>query len=325
VIDVPDRLAAPDLAEQVRRLGFRGADVPAVLDAAASVAASPDDLDRVATLAGRLQERIGDFSHEGTENPLDHEAARSETYGPGVLPLLALLATAPEVAAFHAGRGIDPEVSERSLSDLGQQAWVHRQTFGGFGLHTYPWLRIAWSGALYWLGRLQFNLQPEGAEWVLSTHIPASGPLDPQGVDESFALAAAFFAEHFGDYPTRDFYCSSWLLDPELAAVLPSTSNLAAFQRRWRLFGEAMQGDDDVLFFTFFHRGPVDLDALPGDTTLRRAVIDRLRGGRHWEVWQGRIPQQPWRPDPSDPSSSEPLPTTNEPADARPAGFEAQP
>ena len=35
----------------------------------------------------------------------------------------------------------------------------------------------------YRLGRLQFNLQPEDDGWVLSTHIPRTGPLTP----ESFA------------------------------------------------------------------------------------------------------------------------------------------
>ena len=97
----------------------------------------------------------------------------------GVLPMLTLVATAPEVAAWHAGRGVPADISAATLTDLGQQVWVHRLTFGTFGLHTHGWLTIAWSGALYWLGRLQFNLQPETDGWVLSTHIPRTGPLTP--------------------------------------------------------------------------------------------------------------------------------------------------
>ena len=53
-----------------------------------------------------------------------------------------------------------------------------------------------------------------------------------ESVDDSFAAATDFFARYFPDYPTRDFYCQSWLLDPQLATLLPD-SNLAAFQRRW--------------------------------------------------------------------------------------------
>ena len=58
----------------------------------------------------------------------------------GVLPMLALVATAPEVAALHAGRGVPADISAATLTDLGQQVWVHRLTYGTFGLHTHGWL-----------------------------------------------------------------------------------------------------------------------------------------------------------------------------------------
>lgn len=291
VIDVRARLTAPDLPALVERLGFRGADAPAALGAAESASRSDDDLARVLRLVDRLLPRIGDFVVDWDDNPLQETDEEAAHFGVGVLPLLALLVTAPEVAAFHRSRGVSSDVSWRSLSDLGQQAWVHRQTYGEFGLHTYPWLRIGWSGALYWLGRLQFNVQQVDGIWVISTHIPAVGPLTPSSVDDSFRWARGFFADHFADYPTSDFYCSSWLLDPELGVVLSPGSNLARFQQRWSLYGEAMRGDDDVFFFTFFRRGDVDVASLPRDTSLQRAIVDRIQAGGHWSVWQGRIPQ----------------------------------
>ncbi len=107
-------------------------------------------------------------------------------------------------------------ISATTLAELGQQVWIHRLTFGTFGLHTQDWLTIAWSGALYWLGRLQFNLQPEDDGWVLSTHIPRTGPLTPESVDQAFAAARDFFAAHFPECPIRAFVCSSWLLGPGL-------------------------------------------------------------------------------------------------------------
>ncbi len=291
MIDVHARLTALDLPALVDRLSFRGDDVPAALDAAEMTSRSEGDLARVQFLVDRVLPRVGDFVVDWDDNPLQETDEDAAHFGIGVLPLLALLVTAPEVAAFHRSRGVSSDVSWRSLSDLGQQAWVHRQTYGAFGLHTYPWMRIGWSGALYWLGRLQFNVQQVDDAWVISTHIPATGPLTPASVDDSFRWARGFFADHFADYPTTDFHCSSWLLDPELAVVLPPESNLARFQQRWRLYGEAMRGDDDVLFFTFFRRGDVDVATLPRDTTLQRAIVDRIQAGGHWSVWQGRIPQ----------------------------------
>ena len=215
--------------------------------------------------------------------------------------MLALVATAADVYAYHRSRGIDADISWRSLSDLGQQVWVHRQTYGAFGLHTQGWLLVAWSGSLFWLGRLQFELildpdhadtdhadtshantaptdgthgthvaadpgvvaerraaeptaDPAGdpgptgddpdhpggrgpagddpdhpARVALSTHIPQSGPMTPEAVDDAFSRARAFVAAHFPELRLSSFTCDSWLLDPELAAALP-TSNIAAFQ-----------------------------------------------------------------------------------------------
>jgi GNAT-like C-terminal domain/N-acyltransferase N-terminal domain len=304
VTDLRSRLTSSELKATVQRLGLRGPDVTDVLKAAAAAAESAADRSHIDQLAESLRARIGNFDHDfGVE--LGRRNAGNEHLGVGVLPLLALIITADEVAAFHASHGVSPDISWHSLADLGQQAWVHRQTYGGFGLHTFPWMSVAWSGAMFWLGRLQFNLQrshperrdPDGTsperdpEWVLSTHIPATGPLTPESVDDSFRQASRFFAEHFPEYQTRFFHCCSWLLDPELTAALPPDSNMARFQQRWERYGEPMRGDADALFFTFYRRGDVDLDALPRETTLQRALIDRLKAGRHWSMWNGRIPQ----------------------------------
>ena len=160
---------------------------------------------------------------------------------------------------------------------------MHRLTFGTFGLHTHDWLTIAWSGALYWLGRLQFNLQPEDDGWVLSTHIPRTGPLTPESVDQAFAAATRLLRHLLPGVPDPGVRLPSWLLDPALSEALPG-SNLAAFQRRWSLTDERQPGEADVLFFVFNRRGPTELDSLPRDTALQRAVLDRLVAGLGWST-----------------------------------------
>lgn len=304
VVDIRQRLAPTTLAPVVEELRFRpddGRDLLAAAEKALSDAAASTS---VQLLADRLVEAIGRIAggpdapqgEDGTWAPLSVPEAEDTTYGVGVLPLLALVATVPELLDYHRSRGISAEVSADTLAEVAQQVWVHRLTFDEFGVHTYGWLQLLWSGALYWLGRLQFNLQWEaagaqGAEgaWMISTHIPRSGPLTPEAVDDSFARAADFFAKHFEDYPVTGFHCFSWLLDPLLAADLPQTSNMAQFQRRWTLYGAAVPGDEDAVFFTFARRQPVDLDTLPQETTLQRAIVHRLQTGGHWQLWHGRI------------------------------------
>lgn len=295
MLDVRARLSAPDLSDRLILLGFRDDDRVDTLAAVAEVLDRADELASVEQMAGRLAAEIGRFNTPGADTaPAPwREGGTDSPYGVGVLELLALLASVDEVREFHVARGIAADDSWRALSDLGQQVFVHRLTYGSFGLHTYDWLRVAWSGALYWLGRLQFNLQPSSVgatSWELSTHIPRSGPLKAEEVDASFAWARRFFAKHFDEFPASAFACHSWLLDPQLADALPETSNMTKFQRRWVLEGEPTIGDNDALFFTFNRRPPVDLATLPRDTTLQRAILDRLHAGGHWRVWHGRIP-----------------------------------
>jgi hypothetical protein len=296
MLDVRTRLTDPALPTRIRRLGFRDHGVSMVLAAAATVAARKDDLDAIAFMAEQLVSRIGNFQLID-DSIWSGPHAHSEAVGTGVLPMLTLLVTAPEVAAFHASRGIPTEVSATTLADLGQQVWVHELTYHEFGLHTQGWLISAWCGALYWLGRLQFELCLEKSdggeirEWVLSTHIPRTGPLTLTLVDESFAEATDFFARYFPDYPTRDFFCASWMLDPQIAELFPH-SNLATFQRRWTLYGDWQSGNADVLYFVFNRREPTNPESLPRGTALQRALAERMAAGLNWSTAKGRIRQK---------------------------------
>ncbi|MFT4216496.1 MAG: acyltransferase domain-containing protein [Micropruina sp.] len=275
-----------------RRLSFREADLLDLAPVAADVLADAGRSAELAECGERLRAGIGRPAVDGP----DPWADRPDVSDDGLLPLLALLVVAPEVVAYQVGRGVAEEQAWRNLADLGQQVWVHRLVHGRFGLHNQGWLRIVWSGAFAWIGRLQFNLQRlRGGEWVLSTHIPrrgseGSGALTPEAVDESFAQAARYYAEHFPDLPTTDFWCRSWLLAPELAAALPG-SNIAAFQQRWDIDDQVDDGDDDAVYFTFARRPPYDPRRLPRTTRLERAVASRLELGEHWTIRRGRIAQ----------------------------------
>ena len=292
--DVHAMLTAPDLAQSVAALGFSPDDAAEVLTAAATLLDRPEELASVQVAAERLVDRIGVLPpRDGADV---WSGLRVDDHG--VLPLLALLATAPAVTLFHTFRNVPADVSAATLADLGQQTRVHRLVHGRFGLGTYAWeAGYVWSGALYRLGRLQFDLELQptvdgvGQEWVLSTHIPRSGPLAPADVDAAFAAARAFFAERFPEHPVdpgQGIHCRSWMLDPRLPDLLPG-SNLAAFQQRWRTYGLPGVGDDDALFFGFARRGAPDLREVPAETSLQRAIASVWRSGNHWLVVDGRL------------------------------------
>lgn len=217
VATVRARLAPDDLADLVVRLRFADDDAVETMASAETVLTDPDDLAVVARCAQLLADGVGCFRPDRSPDPwVDLPTGRED------LALLALLASVPEVRAEHARRQIPDEVSWRNLGDLGQQVHVNRLTHHRFGLDTYGWMRSAWSGGLMWLGRLQFVPRPRADGWALDTHIPATGPLTPDSVDESLAAAAPFFARHFPDCPASAFSCTSWLLDPLIGSCCRS-------------------------------------------------------------------------------------------------------
>lgn len=300
VDDVRTRLAAPDLPEVLTLLGFDEADARDALALAGRLLTERPALERIADRSGVLLGRLGDLLGETEGHVWRREGTRA---GESDIALGTFLVTIPEVRAFHQGRGIAEAISWRSLADLGHQVAVHRLTYGEFGVHTHDWLVNAWTGRLYWLGRLQFTIEQADGGILASAHIPRTGSFAPEAVEASFARVEPFFTHHFPELRLLGLHCASWLLDPQLAEDLSPSSNIVSFGRRWELTEAKNPGDADVLFFVFSRRGDpqqiaetgnpiagIDLTDLPRDTSLQRAVLSRLDNGGHWQVRTGHLP-----------------------------------
>jgi hypothetical protein len=265
-------------ADEYRLLGFTAAD----RDDAEKLAVDPAE---VGAFASELRRVLGTFQDDLTM-PADP-----------LVSLAGFLATVQDVRAFHRSRGISDEISWATLADLGRQLDVHRRTQGEFGLETHWWVTTAWTGVIYQLGRLQFLLhQPtneipgvaKGA-WILGVHIPETGPLTPESIDDSFAQAKAFFTEHFPDKPVRVANLDSWLIDPYLLDNLPQESNMVRFGRRFTPYGVPRDGGDSAVFFTFRSRNLDHLDRFPRDTSLQRLILDRIAAGGTWQNATGYL------------------------------------
>ncbi len=235
---------------------------------------------------GQLRRRLGTFP----AHPPEGEAA------PEVW-ICALLLFAPELAAWHAGRSVDPAITAATLADFGRQFRLHRITHGVFGLETWGWLTWHCGGGLYHLGRLHFLLRPlspgeplppdtHPGDWVLDVHIPPTGSLRPELVDDAFSEAATFFPAHFPGQPVSRGVCYSWLLDPYLSEHLPG-SNMAQFQQSFQRYGPDEPRQKDALYFVFRTRDQDHLDHLPRDTALQRLVLDRIAAGGVWQACYG--------------------------------------
>ncbi|MFD8163435.1 acyltransferase domain-containing protein [Streptomyces malaysiensis] len=199
--------------------------------------------------------------------------------------------------------GVPDDIVAATFADLGAKMTTYRLAHRTGGFDRQRWVMRHFRGTLHRLGRLQFERTtldtaalgsppgpdgPADGERVLDVHIPGDGPLTPARCDASLRAARDFFTRHFPGAPARFATCSSWLLDDQLAAYLPPEANILRFQRRFTRFGSRSVGDDDVLEFVFHvPPGTADLDRLPQQTTLHRAVVSHLRSGRHWRLTHG--------------------------------------
>ncbi|MFI2199408.1 acyltransferase domain-containing protein [Streptomyces sp. NPDC020192] len=247
----------------------------------------PEETGRTPDLAGLLDAAPAGLSH--------------------VFPVYVFLAAVPHTLARHRERGIPPEISRRTLADLGRHMAVHRGRHGTTGVQARRWLVRHFRGELFQLGRLQFERARLGERTApviaaagldaapgtpcLNLHIPDHhGPLTPSACDRSLAWARDFFDRHFPEERPVAALCHSWLLDRQLRRYLPADSHIIRFQDRFRTVREDTEpADTEPVRFVFGEPGLPPAE-LPRRTSVERAVGDHLRAGGHWYIGHGWFP-----------------------------------
>ncbi|MBN1671518.1 MAG: DUF5596 domain-containing protein [Kiritimatiellae bacterium] len=115
---------------------------------------------------------------------------------------------------------------------------------------------------------------------ILEIHIPTGPP--PMAHDlcgESLRRAMAFFPKYFPDRPFKAFVCSSWILDPQLEALLKPESNLVRFQKEVYLY--PLLGAGATMNSAVFGLGTKDIRTAPRRTSMQRALAEHIeKGGR---------------------------------------------
>jgi hypothetical protein len=214
--------------------------------------------------------------------------------------LAALRTVLPITEQWLVTHGCSPEDAAASVADVDRK--VDRYGLDGTGL---GWLALVATGRVVAVGRLQFERGarlPDGTP-AWGVHVPETGPLDPEACDRSFATAPAVLRELDPDRAVQTFVCSSWLLDPEVAAVLGPASNTARFAARFTLLPDPDPGlesapeadhahdggDASMAKFVFGTDLPAARRAVPTGR-LQRAVQERWAAGGHWTERTGTAP-----------------------------------
>ncbi len=113
---------------------------------------------------------------------------------------------------------------------------------------------------------------------VVNLHIPASGKLTPELVDETLQDVQDFLATYFPDFRYKAFICSSWLLDPQHEDLLGAESNIVRFGKRFRRI--TLQDTGKAVFNFVYGNTNAEIETLPEDTHLHRALKKHFLSGK---------------------------------------------
>jgi hypothetical protein len=111
----------------------------------------------------------------------------------------------------------------------------------------------------------------------IDIHITEGESLDPDACRNSLLHARSFFRHHFPEKPWSAFHLCTWLLDPQLRALLGSGSRIARFQEEFYLL--PIKSDESQTYERVFGSSTINLSTAPRDTALQRAIIGHVAAG----------------------------------------------
>ena len=129
------------------------------------------------------------------------------------------------------------------------------------------------------IGELEFEMkwEQEAERNVIDVHIPGDANMQLPLIHDSYLQARNFFLQHYPEYGTAPFACSSWLLASSLEKLLPQDSNIIRFQSEYTI----TKVEEDSLGFMDWIYGSKDIpiEELPEKTSLQKNVKEFLKQG----------------------------------------------
>ncbi len=175
--------------------------------------------------------------------------------------LLSFLFMCEKLCEQYRSKGIDENIMVHTAKDivLWTNAWS--EVKGEMYLGELNWLSNHFNMRLFRLGNLEFMLKkfhtdfPEFSitkdDYLIDVHIPNDAKFRDEDCEESFRMAKEFFKKHYPDLELKYFTCESWLLDRELNKLLPETSNIIRFGRRFEVIPQETTEDYAALRYVF--------------------------------------------------------------------------
>jgi len=195
---------------------------------------------------------------KNTFDELIEKASADTKYG--MAALVAMLIKAASSIDEYEKRGISYEIYMETMSDIKVWAYNYRRIYGSLGLIDLDWVNGSVVLERFKLGRLQFNFIEfkENEEYdcsaglktgdkMLEVHIQQDGLFTDELCGKSLDMAVEFYGKHFPEYKLKGFICHSWLLSPGLSQILPETSNIIKFGKRFTIIHYQKENDRQAI------------------------------------------------------------------------------
>ena len=136
--------------------------------------------------------------------------------------------------------------------------------------------------------KAEYELLLQPGDTCLSVHIPNEGDFSRESCEQSYSRAKEIFGDHFPELDIKAFHCHSWMMAPELKAILKPGSRITAFAEKYLRYPIPTRGED-VLNFVFLLKYKTYED-LAEDTSLQRALKKRYVNGQYLYEYGGVFP-----------------------------------
>ncbi len=203
--------------------------------------------------------------------------------------MVFLLVAARPLAYVYKQNGLSEELYLAIMSDLRNKLIECYHMHGVWGIFVAWWFPWHYQLKRFALGRLQYEaitarfddptLGVKKGDIVYNCHIPSSGPLTPESIQDSLRKAYQFYKGELKE-GRMVVTCTSWLLYTPIVEKLGERSNIKKFHDLFHIV-DLHHSENNHDFWRVFY---VDynkeaLDTVKAESHLQRTLIDHLRAG----------------------------------------------
>lgn len=212
----------------------------------------------------------------------------------GFRMLCCMLRCALEARERYRVLGLSEEIYYDTMGCFSRFVREHMESYGSYGFDRDFWTVRQVSCKLFRIGQLEYELLCREGKPEISLHIPTDTQLRLSLLRESWLQAREVLFCLFPEYENAPFSCHSWLLSPDLASLLPSESNILAFQRSFSI--SPIDKSCTGVIQWVFKNPKLQPDAYPENTSLQRRLKAFLRAGNLFRDAKGILHQDPFLP-----------------------------